>query len=73
MGDHFTMLADREEKEQASKPAAKAPLISEAPSSEEEAKMREILSRPQVKDALSDPAIQRLILALKEDPTAAQR
>ena len=73
MGDHFTMLADKEEKKQASKVSTKAPLISEVPSNEEEAKMREIMSRPQVKEALSDPAIQKLIVALKEDPSSAQR
>lgn len=73
MGDHFTMLADKDEKEQTSHATNKPPLISEAPASEEEAQMREILSRPQVKEALSDPAIQKLIVALKEDPTVAQR
>lgn len=73
MGDHFTALADKEEKEQGSKAASVAPLITEAPSGEEEAQMREIISRPQVKEALSDPAIQKLIVALKEDQTTAQR
>ena len=73
MGDHFTTLAGKEEKEQASQAATRPPLISEAPSSEEEAQMREIISRPQVKAALSDPAIQKLITALKEDPAVAQR
>lgn len=72
MGDHFTMLAGKEEKERASKAVTTPPLISEAPSSEE-AQMREIISRPQVKAALSDPAIQRLITALKEDQATAQR
>ena len=73
MGDHFTVLADKEEKEQASKASTQAPLISEVPPSQEEAQMQEIISRPQVKDALSDPAIQQLIVALKEDPNTAQR
>ena len=73
MGDHFTLLADKEEKKQTSNAATEEPLISEVPSNEEETKMREILSRPQVKEALSDPDIQKLIVALKEDPTAAQR
>lgn len=74
MGDHFTTLADKEEKEQSSKASTNAPLISEVSSSSgEEAQMREIISRPQVKDVLSDPVIQQLIMALKEDPNAAQR
>ena len=73
MGDHFTVLADKEEKEQASKASTQASLISEVPSSQEEAQMQEIISRPQVKDALSDPVIQQLIVALKEDPNTAQR
>ena len=73
MGDHFTLLADKEEKKQTSNAATEESLISEVPSNEEETKMREILSRPQVKEALSDPDIQKLIVALKEDPTAAQR
>lgn len=73
MGDHFTMLADKDEKEQASQATNRPPLISEVPSNEEEAQMREIISRPQVKESLSDPAIQQLIVALKEDPALAQR
>lgn len=73
MGDHLTVLADKEEKEQASRAATQAPLISEVPSSQDEAQMQEIISRPQVKDALSDPVIQQLIVALKEDSNTAQR
>lgn len=72
MGDHFTMLADKEEKDKAA--ATKTPHISEAKmSSTEEAEMREIISRPQVKEALSDPRIEQLIIALKDDPPAAER
>ena len=73
MGDHLTVLADKEEKEQASKASTQAPFISEVPSSQDEAQMQEIISRPQVKDALSDPVIQQLIVALKEDSNTAQR
>ena len=72
MGDHFTMLADKEEKDQVTA-ATNTPHISEAMSSEEETEMREIISRPQVKEALSDPRIEELIIALKDDPPAAQR
>ena len=71
MGDHFTTLADKEERDKAA--ASKPPHISEAMSSTEEAEMREIISRPQVKDALSDPRIEELIISLKDDPPAAQR
>lgn len=70
MGDHFTMLADKEEKDK----KADTPHISEANmSSTEEAKMREIISRAPVKEALSDPRIEQLIISLKDDPPKAQR
>ena len=68
LGDHFTALADKEEREKAA-----ATNISEALSNEEEAEMREIMSRPEVKEALNDPRIEKLIIALKDDPPAAQR
>ena len=72
MGDHFTALADKEEKDKAA--ASDKPHISEATmSSAEEAEMREIISRPVVKEALSDPRIEQLIIALKDDPPAAQK
>ena len=71
MGDHFTMLAEKEEKD---KMAADTPHISEANmSSTEEAEMREIISRAPVKEALSDPRIEQLIISLKDDPPKAQR
>lgn len=71
MGDHFTMLADKEERDKTA--ATNTPHISEAMSSMEEAEMREIISRPQVKEALSDPRIEELIIALRDDPPTAQR
>ena len=74
MGDHFTMLADKEEKDKTAAAATDTPHISEAKmSGTEEAEMREIMSRPPVKEALSDPQIEQLIISLKDDPAEAQR
>ncbi len=74
MGDHFTMLADKDEKDNTAAATNNTPHISEAKmSGAEEAEMREIISRPPVKEALSDPRVEQLIISLKDDPPEAQR
>lgn len=71
MGDHFNKLAEKKDKK-SSGVTGEGPLISEAPESEEEARTKEIMLRLRVKEALSDPAIQKFIVALREDTMAAQ-
>ena len=65
MGEHFTELGEAEER-------TGAPVVSEIVS-QEEAQMKEILSKPEVAEVLQDPAIRKLIETLKTDPTAAQQ
>ena len=65
MGEHFTELGEAEER-------TRAPVVSEIVS-QEEAQMKEILSKPEVAEVLQDPAIWKLIDTLKIDPTAAQQ
>ena len=64
MGEHFTELGDAEEKKRGS--------VSEI-ITQEEAQMKEILSKPEVKRVLEDPSIRKLIETLKTDPNAAQQ
>ena len=73
MGDHFTALADKEEKDKGAATNNTLHISEARMSSEEEAEIREILARPAVKEALSDPRIEQLIVALKDNPPAAQR
>lgn len=69
MGEHFTSLGEAEEEKR--EKADQGP-ISEI-LSQEEVQMREILAKPEVRHALEDPQIQKLIETLKSDPSAAQR
>ena len=66
MSDHFTTLAEAEEKKGSAPPVAEI-------TSQDEAQVKAILSKPEVKRALEDPAIRKLIETLKSDPNAAQR
>lgn len=59
MGDHFTELGEAEEK-------TRTPVSEIIP--HEEAEMKEILSKPEVRKVLEDPVIQKLIQTLKTDP-----
>lgn len=69
MGEHFTSLGEAEEEKR--KKADQGP-VSEI-LSQEEVQMKEILAKPEVRRALEDPQIQKLIETLKSDPSAAQR
>ena len=62
MGDHFATLGDVQ-------PEVAEPQVI----SQDEAKMKKLLSKPEVKRALEDPVIRDLIEKLKTDPTAAQK
>ena len=42
------------------------------PSPEDEAKMKDILSDPEVKKVLQDPQVQQLIVKMRNNPEAAQ-
>ena len=66
MGEHFTALAGSEAKK--SGPAPVSEIMSQ-----DEAKMQEVISRPEVKQVLSDPVIRKLIETLKMNPNAAQQ
>ena len=65
MGEHFTALG-----EAAGEKASASP-VSEI-MSEDEARMKQIISKPEVKRVLDDPAIRKLIETLKINPGAAQ-
>jgi len=64
MGSHFSGLDEVTSQRSSSEPAIVT---------EDEAKMKKILGKPEVKRALEDPLIQKLLQLLKTDPTAAQR
>lgn len=66
MGEHFTELGAADEQTKSSVGASE--IISE-----EEAQMREILAKPDVKRVLEDPVIRKLIETLKTNPAAAQQ
>lgn len=65
MGEHFTALED------AKKEKAEVP-VSEIVS-QDEAQMKEILSKPEVRKVLDDPVIRTLLETLKINPNAAQQ
>lgn len=73
MGDHFTSLADEDEKTKATAATRGAPLIREVNETSEEEKIREIISKPEVKDALEDRDIQKLLFLLKTNPEGAHQ
>lgn len=73
MGDHFTSLADGEGGRKSSATEERAPLISEINSPPEEDEIKQIISKPEVKEALEDHDVQKLILLLKNDPEGAHR
>ena len=79
VGDHFTKLGDVQST-QTTKPASQTMDMcvrsSSDPSqetSEDEEKMQRLLAKPEVRDALLDADIQRLLEMLRKNPDAAQR
>lgn len=62
MGEHFTALGEK----------TAGPPVAEI-ESQEEAQMKRILSKPEVKAVLEDPMIRKVIETLKTDPRAAQQ
>ena len=73
MGNHFTSLADEDEKMKATAATKGAPLIREVNETSEEEKMREIISKPEVKEVLEDSDVQKLIFLLKNNPEGAHQ
>ncbi len=71
MGDHFTELADQEEK--ITPTAEAAPLITEVKEPSPEDKVKEILSKPEIRKLLEDREVQKLLHLLKTNPDAAHR
>ncbi len=66
MGTHLTSLDDDEAS--LGKATPEPAIISE-----DEAKVKKLLSKPEVKAALEDPLVMKLCHLLKTDPHAAQR
>ncbi|KAI8498639.1 hypothetical protein Bbelb_238410 [Branchiostoma belcheri] len=84
LGDHFTNLADTQDSVQpapvqttTSPPGADMRVLSSTdptqPTAEDEAKMREILSNPEMQQVLLDKDVQKLLQMLRTDPLSAQR
>lgn len=65
MGDHFTTLGETQEQ------TAGPPVVEIM--SQEEAQMKKILAKSEVRTVLEDPVIRKLIETLKINPTAAQQ
>ncbi|XP_035685804.1 uncharacterized protein LOC118422389 [Branchiostoma floridae] len=84
LGDHFTKIADQQDSV-APPPVQTTPTPAGAdmrvlqstdphqPTAEDEAKMREILSNPEMQQVLLDKDVQNLLQMLKTDPQSAQR
>lgn len=66
MGEHFAELGETEEQTKSREGVSE--IISQ-----EEAQMKEILAKPEVKRVLEDPIIRKLIETLKTNPMAAQQ
>ncbi len=73
MGDHFTELADQEEKMTPAAGAGAAPLITEVKEPSAEDKVKEILAKPEIRKLLEDREVQKLLHLLKTNPDAAHR
>lgn len=80
LGDHFSLLGHSEQISTAPRnigltehrtPTQHGP-VSSTPSPEDEAKMQELLSDPEVMKALQDHQIQKLLTLMKTNPDAAQ-
>lgn len=80
LGEHFTLLGHSEQISTAPRnigltehrtPTQQGP-VSLTPSPEDEAKMQELLSDPEVMKALQDHHIQKLLTLMKTNPDAAQ-
>lgn len=72
MGDHFTELADKEEKINAATGKGATPLITEVSDPSDEVKAKELLDKPEIKELLVDQEVQTLLHLLKTNPDAAQ-
>ena len=48
-------------------------LDAQTPSKDDEAKMKEILSRQNIQNAMKSPKIQKLFAVLRSDPSKAQK
>ncbi|XP_078698008.1 uncharacterized protein LOC144925754 [Branchiostoma floridae x Branchiostoma belcheri] len=84
LGDHFTKLSDTQDSVQpapvqttTSPPGADMRVLKSTdpnqPTAEDEAKMREILSNPEMQQVLLDKDVQKLLQMLRTDPQSAQR
>ncbi|PAA84762.1 hypothetical protein BOX15_Mlig027560g1 [Macrostomum lignano] len=60
LGEHFTQIADKQEQEQQQQQPPEDPEVAE------------VLSRPGVREALTNPDVQRWLSLLREDPDKAQ-
>jgi len=71
-GENMKRISTQMEKLSTSDEPVKKPEISKC-KNKDELKMDEILSRPAVKDAVSNPEVAKLIHLLRSDPNAGQR
>lgn len=68
MGDHFSAIGEGAEEEGPVQGIPGAQVTSE-----EEARVKSIISKPEVRSALEDPLVKQLIQMLKTNATAAQQ
>jgi len=76
MGDHFTELGQKQDEQRIDDPPktkTKSADREKCERSDDEKKMKDILSDPEIASILKDTETQRLLRALKEEPVKAQK